>query len=122
MIADFFHTPPPPGGFLNDPRDPLDPLHPSFIHSPRLYSSTFKTWRAWLVKHQTGVVRRTRGYDSYAEEQEEAGLTRQTFAWLTTVSFLLGAVCSAASGYVGMWAGAASIRTRTITRLNSRLF
>ena len=39
------------------------------------------------------------------KEQEEAGLSRQTLAMLTTISFLLGAVCSAASGYVGMWVG-----------------
>ena len=35
--------------------------------------------------------------------QVAAGVTRGSFACLTTVAFVLGAGCSALSGYVGMW-------------------
>ena len=54
------------------------------------------------------------------KEQEDAGLSRQTFACLTTFSFLLGAACSGASGYVGMWAGVCSFVSCVHTRYVSR--
>ena len=49
------------------------------------------------------VIYLTYSARALTKEQTEAGFTRQTFAVLTTIAFLLGAACSAASGYVGMW-------------------
>ena len=45
--------------------------------------------------------------------QVAAGVTRGSFACLTTVAFVLGAGCSALSGYVGMWV---SVRERARRR------
>ena len=50
------------------------------------------------------VIYLTYSARSLTREQEASGaVSRSSFAFLTTVAFLLGAGCSAASGYVGMW-------------------
>ena len=55
------------------------------------------------------------------QEQMDAGLTQGTIALLTTVSFLLGAFCSAVAGYVGMWVSVrANIRVAGAARRSAR--
>ena len=55
------------------------------------------------------------------KEQREAGVSRASFAALTTVAFLLGAACSAASGYVGMWVSVrANVRVAGAARRSAR--
>ena len=50
------------------------------------------------------VIYLTYSARSLTREQEASGaVSRSSFAFLTTVAVLLGAGCSAASGYVGMW-------------------
>ena len=49
--------------------------------------------------------------------QVAAGVTRGSFACLTTVAFVLGAGCSALSGYVGMWV---SVRATRVAAAGAR--
>ena len=50
-------------------------------------------------------------------EQEESGMTRTVLAFLTSLSFLLGAFCSAIAGYVGMWVSVrANVRVASAAR------
>jgi len=55
------------------------------------------------------------------DAQVAAGVTRGSFACLTTVAFVLGAGCSALSGYVGMWVSVrANVRVAGAARRSSR--
>eukprot|EP00240_Pyramimonas_obovata_P003547 CAMPEP_0118922970 /NCGR_PEP_ID=MMETSP1169-20130426/1684_1 /TAXON_ID=36882 /ORGANISM="Pyramimonas obovata, Strain CCMP722" /LENGTH=837 /DNA_ID=CAMNT_0006863899 /DNA_START=95 /DNA_END=2608 /DNA_ORIENTATION=+ len=54
-------------------------------------------------------------------EQEAAGITRTTLATITTFSFLLGAMCSSAAGYIGMWVSVrANVRVAGAARRTAR--
>eukprot|EP00241_Pyramimonas_parkeae_P017767 CAMPEP_0114292836 /NCGR_PEP_ID=MMETSP0059-20121206/9277_1 /TAXON_ID=36894 /ORGANISM="Pyramimonas parkeae, Strain CCMP726" /LENGTH=837 /DNA_ID=CAMNT_0001414517 /DNA_START=70 /DNA_END=2583 /DNA_ORIENTATION=+ len=54
-------------------------------------------------------------------EQQAAGLSRSTLAFLTTLSFLLGSLCSGLSGYVGMWVAVrANVRVAGAARRTAR--
>lgn len=51
----------------------------------------------------TVVIYVTYMFRRVTPEQEESGMTRGVLAFLTSLSFILGAFCSAIAGYVGMW-------------------
>ena len=51
----------------------------------------------------TVVIYITYMFRRVTAEQERAGMTRSVLAMLTSLSFILGAFCSAIAGYVGMW-------------------
>lgn len=51
----------------------------------------------------TVVIYITYMFRRVTAEQEAAGMTRANLALLTSLSFILGAFCSAIAGYVGMW-------------------
>jgi inorganic pyrophosphatase len=51
----------------------------------------------------TVVIYITYMFRRVTQEQEESGMTRGVLAVLTSLSFVLGAFCSAVAGYVGMW-------------------
>jgi H(+)-translocating pyrophosphatase len=54
-------------------------------------------------------------------QQEASGLERSTLAFITVISFLLGALCSGIAGYVGMWVSVrANVRVSSAARRSSR--
>lgn len=54
-------------------------------------------------------------------EQAAAGISRFTLAFLTAISFLLGAACSGVAGYVGMWVSVrANVRVAGAARRSAR--
>ncbi|CAM6016977.1 unnamed protein product [Sphagnum balticum] len=54
-------------------------------------------------------------------EQEAAGLEKSTLAFITVLSFLLGALCSGIAGYVGMWVAVrANVRVSNAARRSAR--
>lgn len=54
-------------------------------------------------------------------QQEAAGLERSTLAFITVISFLLGALCSGIAGYVGMWVSVrANVRVSSAARRSAR--
>ncbi|CAL4907620.1 unnamed protein product [Urochloa decumbens] len=54
-------------------------------------------------------------------QQEASGLGRATSAYITVVSFLLGALCSGIAGFVGMWVSVrANVRVSSAARRSAR--
>lgn len=54
-------------------------------------------------------------------QQEASGLERSTLAFITVISFLLGALCSGIAGYVGMWVSVrANVRVSSAARRSAR--
>ena len=54
-------------------------------------------------------------------EQAAAGISRFTLALLTSLSFIMGAACSAVAGYVGMWVSVrANVRVAGAARRSAR--
>ncbi|KAG0613650.1 hypothetical protein M758_6G119000 [Ceratodon purpureus] len=50
-------------------------------------------------------------------EQDAAGLEKSTLAFITVLSFLLGALCSGIAGYIGMWVSVrANVRVSSAAR------
>ncbi|EFJ14101.1 hypothetical protein SELMODRAFT_156843 [Selaginella moellendorffii] len=54
-------------------------------------------------------------------QQEAAGIDKATSAFITVLSFLLGALCSGIAGYVGMWVSVrANVRVSSAARRSAR--
>ncbi|XP_024384924.1 pyrophosphate-energized membrane proton pump 2 [Physcomitrium patens] len=54
-------------------------------------------------------------------EQDAAGLEKSTLAFITVLSFLLGALCSGIAGYIGMWVSVrANVRVSSAARRSAR--
>ncbi|KAL9266365.1 Pyrophosphate-energized membrane proton pump 3-like protein, partial [Drosera capensis] len=54
-------------------------------------------------------------------QQESAGIGRTASAYITVISFLLGAMCSGIAGYVGMWVSVrANVRVSSAARRSAR--
>ncbi|KAL5723871.1 inorganic diphosphatase [Ranunculus cassubicifolius] len=60
-------------------------------------------------------------FRSTTPQQEAAGIGRSASAYITVVSFLLGAICSGGAGYVGMWVSVrANVRVSSAARRSAR--
>ncbi|KAM7257516.1 hypothetical protein ACFE04_013257 [Oxalis oulophora] len=60
-------------------------------------------------------------FRSTTPQQESSGLGRSSSAWITVISFLLGAMCSGVAGYVGMWVSVrANVRVSSAARRSAR--
>ncbi|XP_027126307.1 pyrophosphate-energized membrane proton pump 3 isoform X1 [Coffea eugenioides] len=60
-------------------------------------------------------------FRSTTPQQESSGLGRSMSAYVTVVSFLLGALCSGIAGYVGMWVSVrANVRVSSAARRSAR--
>lgn len=60
-------------------------------------------------------------FRSTTPQQESSGLGRSTSAYITVISFLLGALCSGIAGYVGMWVSVrANVRVSSAARRSAR--
>lgn len=54
-------------------------------------------------------------------QQQSSGLERSSLAFITVISFLLGALCSGIAGYVGMWVSVrANVRVSSAARRSAR--
>jgi Na+/H+-translocating membrane pyrophosphatase len=98
----------------------------------QMYANTYASSRAHTHTHihtyththihtYTHTHIHTHRFRAVIPAQEAAGLTRFTLATLTTVSFLFGALCSAAAGYTGMWVSVrANVRVAGAARRSAR--
>ena len=74
-----------------------------------------------LAGAAAGAIFLVYSFRRLTDAQVSAGVTRGSFALLTTVAFALGAGCSALSGYVGMWVSVrANVRVAGAARRSSR--
>ena len=68
-----------------------------------------------------GVIFIIYSFRSLTDQQIAAGFKQSSFAFLTTISFILGATMSALSGYIGMWVSVrANVRVAGAARRSGR--
>lgn len=67
------------------------------------------------------VIRGIYLFQNTTPQKEASGLERSTIAFITVISFLLGALCLGIVGYVGMWVSMrAKVRVSSAARQPTR--